>query len=820
VSSDAAASTIDQRVVANEDDKSIGFNSTLCTRLPNAETMSTPEPTPHAPTIASDAAASRLFAGLMSDDDATAQRPPASIAGYRFLHRAGSGGQGTTWLAERLAADGSTAERVAIKFLRYSTRGFPRQYWAELDALAALRLDCLARVVASGIAEGHPWIAFEYIDGVDLAEFEPGAARDSIVEVIARAAEALARVHGAGFVHRDVKPTNIVVRSSDGTPILIDFGLACPTGTSSPAGGVVGTAEFMSPEQARGEPCTPASDQWSIAATAFLMLTGETPHPVLESSAAQLAQARSETARRARDVLPTIDAPVAAALDRALERNPRRRFTDCRMFAQALRDAARGIMPTPARRRRAPLLGAGAALVIAIAAGAYLLQVPQPASGLLIAGDFPNGSFGDSIASIGDLDDDGLDEVAIGAPNCPARSAPSWVEHAGDIAIVNGRDVAAFARGESPAITPHHVVGHRAHGGIGSFLAATGDVDGDGTPDLASLDFENRADGRAYRGVTVIRGLRAMAEPGRTDLAHHAIREIALDRRKGPARGPATADCDGDGLADLLCGAVHLDDTRRGALVIVHGARDFFESEPRRSILASPAGLRGFGCAVKVVEDDGTRLLLVSAPVGAADSGMRGHVAVFDLGGIAAAQPRLLRMLVGGRHDEWFGFALDAEIRDGALRIAVGAPGIARGVDDGGRAYLLSIPLQELDSREAPIDVDKPSAAAFVLARHEGPTAGAMGTGDLLGRAVALTPTGWAVGAPRADAVNTNAGAIILGPEGEPATLSNEQHGAEFGWSLACWKSQDSSVLLIGAPFADALGMPRSGVVRAIAFPR
>jgi len=109
------------------------------------------------------------------------ESPPPQIDGYRIIGRAGAGGQGTTWIAETLKPSAPGA-KVAIKVLRYSARGFPRQYWTELEALANLRLPCLPRVVDSGIAGGHPWIATEYIDGIDLVEFERGRSREAIVD--------------------------------------------------------------------------------------------------------------------------------------------------------------------------------------------------------------------------------------------------------------------------------------------------------------------------------------------------------------------------------------------------------------------------------------------------------------------------------------------------------------------------------------------------------------------------------------------------------------------------------------------------------------
>jgi hypothetical protein len=188
---------------------------------------------------------------------------------------------------------------------------------------------------------------------------------------------------------------------------------------------------------------------------------------------------------------------------------------------------------------------------------------------------------------------------------------------------------------------------------------------------------------------------------------------------------------------------------------------------------------------------------------------MRGNVAIYELDKIGTESVSPLRIVTGGRDNEWFGYALAAELQDDALELVVDALGIARASDDSGRAYRLSIPLAELDGRADAIDVDTPAGNGFVRARLAGQPSGATGSGELLGQSVALAGMNWAVGAPRADDPAPNTGAVMLFSKDGGSTLDEGLHHAEFGRSLACWRHRDSSVLLIASPAPTPGALPR-----------
>jgi serine/threonine protein kinase len=219
---------------------------------------------------------------------------------YRVLRMIGSGGMGTVWEG----AHTSLGTRVAIKFIRprFAEQAEARARF-EIEARAAAKLTTkhAVHVYDHGVSqEGLPYIVMEFLEGESLSDAIIGRGPLSPVEVasiIAQAARALSKAHAAGIVHRDLKPDNIILAKTDepveGLPYivkLVDFGIAKiieePTkdGSASPMGGptregtVIGTPNFMAPEQLTvGGAPGPLTDLWSLGACAFAAMTGRLP---------------------------------------------------------------------------------------------------------------------------------------------------------------------------------------------------------------------------------------------------------------------------------------------------------------------------------------------------------------------------------------------------------------------------------------------------------------------------------------------------------------------------------------------------------------
>ncbi|MEO3811760.1 protein kinase [Sphaerisporangium sp. B11E5] len=204
---------------------------------------------------------------------------PGDIGGYELVGRVGEGGQGSVYLGTA-----PTGEQFAIKVLR---RGLvpgaedpeaPGRFQRETEILRRVAPFCTAQVVESGTAEGRPYIVSEYIEGPTLQQSveQDGPLRGARLRRLAVGTmTALTAIHRADVVHRDFKPSNVLL-SRDG-PRVIDFGIARAMDTSATGSGAIGTPPYMAPEQLDGAPVEPPADLFSWGSTMVFAATGRPP---------------------------------------------------------------------------------------------------------------------------------------------------------------------------------------------------------------------------------------------------------------------------------------------------------------------------------------------------------------------------------------------------------------------------------------------------------------------------------------------------------------------------------------------------------------
>jgi len=226
--------------------------------------------------------------------------PGATIGPYRLLRIIGSGGMGEVWLAER--ADGSLQRAVALKLplVALSRAAVAERFARERDILAALEHPHIARLYDAGVAtDGQPFLALEYVDGVPIDRYcdlhRLGIA--GRLRLFEQVLDAVAYAHASLVLHRDLKPTNILVTAA-GEVKLLDFGIAklVPEGTVGSSAltrmaGRVLTPEYAAPEQFAAAPLTIAADVYSLGVVLHELLTGERPYRVRRAGAAALEEA-------------------------------------------------------------------------------------------------------------------------------------------------------------------------------------------------------------------------------------------------------------------------------------------------------------------------------------------------------------------------------------------------------------------------------------------------------------------------------------------------------------------------------------------------
>jgi predicted hydrocarbon binding protein/predicted Ser/Thr protein kinase len=267
---------------------------------------------------------------------------------YRVLRPLGTGGMGLVFDAE----DTRLGRPVALKVLQPVMASEPQvreRFLREARALAALRNDHVVAVYEVGVANGVTFLAMERLDGESLESYRAKRGTPPLPELlrIAReAAEGLAEAHAKGFIHRDVKPSNLWVESN-GRVKLLDFGLAQATagGTKLTRDGeALGTPAFMAPEQARGEPVDPRADLFALGAVLYWLGTGESPFQGKDPYSTLVAvMTRDPPAPH--EVNPELPPELSQLIIHLLEKDPARRPPTSRAVVDALRSLERGTQP-------------------------------------------------------------------------------------------------------------------------------------------------------------------------------------------------------------------------------------------------------------------------------------------------------------------------------------------------------------------------------------------------------------------------------------------------------------------------------------------
>ncbi|HVV58699.1 MAG TPA: Stk1 family PASTA domain-containing Ser/Thr kinase, partial [Gaiellaceae bacterium] len=263
---------------------------------------------------------------------------------YVIRRKLGAGGMAVVYLAE----DQELGRRVALKLLderHAADEQFVERFRREAQSAAGLNHPNIVSIFDRGLAEGTYYIAMEYLDGRTLKELLVRNGPTPIPIAIDYARQilgALAFAHRGGIVHRDIKPHNIVV-GSDGRLKVTDFGIA-RSGASqmTEAGSIVGTAQYLSPEQARGAPVDPRSDIYSLGIVLYEMLTGkvpftgDTPVEIAMKHLSQIPEPPSE-------LRPEVPHDLDAVVMRALAKDPDQRYASAEEMDADLGRVARGV---------------------------------------------------------------------------------------------------------------------------------------------------------------------------------------------------------------------------------------------------------------------------------------------------------------------------------------------------------------------------------------------------------------------------------------------------------------------------------------------
>ena len=267
---------------------------------------------------------------------------------YRILRKLGSGGMANVYLAE----DEDLGRRVAIKILseRYANdESFNERFRREAKSAASLSHPNIVSIYDRGEADGIPYIAMEVIEGRSLKELiltRGPLPLATAIDYTHQILDALRFAHRNGIIHRDIKPHNILLGAENRAKVT-DFGIArAGASQMTEVGSIMGTAHYLSPEQARGAPVTAASDLYSVGIVLYEMLTGQVPFS--GDSAIEIAMKHlNETPRPPSSLRPELTPELDQVVLRALAKNPEDRYQSSEDFSADLDRVEAGIPIAP-----------------------------------------------------------------------------------------------------------------------------------------------------------------------------------------------------------------------------------------------------------------------------------------------------------------------------------------------------------------------------------------------------------------------------------------------------------------------------------------
>lgn len=283
------------------------------------------------------------------------------LAGFRIDTLLGRGGMSRVYRAWQLSLDRPVALKVLSEDLA-ENEDFRTRFLAESRAAATIEHPSILPVYDAGEADGHLYIAMRFVEGTDLRgllEREGALAPERALRVLGRVASALDAAHAHGLVHRDVKPGNVLIAA--GHAYLTDFGIAKIAGrkTLTRTNAFVGTVDYASPEQIRGDRIDAATDRYALGCVVFECLTGHLPYDRGTEYAVMQAHL-NEPPPRVSALRAELSPAVDEVVSKALSKDREDRYRSCDDLIEALREALTAVARDPAALATLPPSAAGA----------------------------------------------------------------------------------------------------------------------------------------------------------------------------------------------------------------------------------------------------------------------------------------------------------------------------------------------------------------------------------------------------------------------------------------------------------------------------